>query len=200
MAGPAHCRPFHFVTSAGPALTAMHAGDEPIQMTPPSTSPDQAAAAGPSASDKRLHVVNLTRRTVLATSLEVADTGPETQQGAAGPQGSCRGRRALDLPLRVSAHLLHAVPHRPGLPRPQEPDQETSSERAPVAAFSLPLRALDSRARPQAPSARPRPRPATWSSSPPQAINREDFKELVEKTEPKCFVTVVYRLRRPKAE
>jgi hypothetical protein len=48
---------------------------------------DSGRPAQQPAPDSRLHVANLTRGTVLATSLEVADTGPRRSKGLLGRAG-----------------------------------------------------------------------------------------------------------------
>ena len=54
-------------------------------------------------------VLNRTRGTTLATSLEVADSGPKRNKGLLGRKALEPGSIPLDHSLRVGSYLLHAT-------------------------------------------------------------------------------------------
>lgn len=66
---------------------------------------NQSSARSQSTSDSRLHVANVTRGTVLATALEVADSGPKRNKGLLGRKGLAAGEGLWIVPCE-SVHTF----------------------------------------------------------------------------------------------
>ena len=103
---------------------------------------DGHSSRQPRTPETRLQVTNLTRHTVLATCLEVANSGSRRSKGLLGRARLAPGEGLWILPCEAVHTFFMQVPHRPCLSGPQEPNQEDPQRSASVAPVGMPLGAL----------------------------------------------------------